>query len=237
MENQKAVEVVAQEFFMVEDIWNEKDKQIPINPSKIYDPQKFWDGYGERFYKEHSKREHFQNGVNLNNPVAWLIFKMKALGISTVLEAGCGFGRLAPFIIDAEAAKEYFGVDFSEKILECHKKYIPSEGEKAYKFIDHVHFKKASAKHMPFSNASMDCVICSELLQHMSRTKADHTLREMKRISRKYVIAIERFVFEGERPQPHMWSHNTVALASNMGLKVIESKVIGNGLIATICEV
>ena len=234
MENQEANQ---QSFFMVEDIWNEKDKQEPINPSKIYDPQKFWDGYGERYFKAHTKREHFQNGLGENNPVAWLIFKMKALNISTVLEAGCGFGRLAPFIIDGDGAKEYYGVDFSEKILDCHKKYMPTEGEKSYAHVDHVHLQKASAKRMPFSNASMDCVMSCELLQHMTRTKADHTLREMKRISRKYVIAIERFVFEGERPQPHLWSHNIPSIASNMGLKVIESKVIGNGTIATICEV
>lgn len=226
MENQKP------KLFTIQDIWNERDKNEPIDPRKKYDPQFFWDDYGESYYKAHEKREQIQFGLGGNNPVAWLIFKLISLKVDTVLEAGCGFGRLAPFILDGKAAKEYHGIDFSEKILECHKLYL-----KDYIYKDHVHFQKASAKHVPFSDGSIDCVITNELLMHMTRTKADHCIREFRRVAQKNIILIERFVYAGEHPYPHVWSHDWIRLASSIGLTALESKIIGNGIMGTIFKV
>jgi len=216
----------------MQDVWGEKDKNEPADTTKRYDPQYFWDDYGEKFYKSHEKREMFQFGLHGNNPVAWLIFKLGTMKIDTVLEAGCGFGRLAPFILDSNAAKEYYGVDFSDPILKGSEDYL-----KDYIHKDHIHLQKSSAKHMPFDGKSMDCVISSELLMHMTRTKADHCLREFQRIAKKYVVMVERFVYPGEHPYPHIWSHNWVHLANNMGLTIIESKLVANGMMATICKV
>ena len=221
-----------QNLFTIDDVWNEKDKNTPADCTKVYDPQHFWDNFGEKYYKAHEKREMFQFGLAGNNPVAWLIFKMAQLKVDTVLEAGCGFGRLAPFIIDSNAAKEYYGVDFSDKILECNVEYL-----KEYAHKDHVHLQKASAKKMPFSNNSMDCVFTSELLSHMSRTKAEHCLREMIRVASKYVVIIERYVYTEEHPYPHLWSHDWMHILGNLGLTVLESKMIENGLQANICKV
>ena len=221
-----------QNLFTMDDIWNEKDKNEPADCTKTYDPQYFWDNFGEKYFQAHEKREMFQFGLNGNNPVAWLIFKLRLLKIDTVLEVGCGFGRLAPFIIDSEAAKEYHGIDISEKILECHKEYM-----KDYPKKDHVHMQKASARKMPFSDNSMDCVISSETLSYMNRTKAEHCLREMIRVASKYVVLIERFVYNEEHPYPHMWSHDWLHMLSNVGLTPIESKMIGNGLQASICRI
>jgi len=218
--------------FTMQDVWDEKDKNTPSDPTKTYDPQHFWDDYGEKFYNSHSKREMFQFGLNGNNPVAWLIFKMKSLKLDTVLEAGCGFARLAPFVIDGGAAKEYHGIDFSEKVLKASELYL-----KDYANINHVHLQKGTAKRMPFSNASIDCVFSSEVLTHMTRAKANHCIREFARVASKYVIVVERYVFTGEHPYPHMWSHNLISLAENAGLSVIESKMIGAGMCAVICEV
>lgn len=219
-------------FFTIQDIFNERDKNEPIDPTKVYDPLHFWEDYGENYFKSFEKREQFQFGLNGNNPVAWLAFKLKSLNAEKVLEAGCGFGRLAPFIIDAEAAKEYVGVDFSSKILKCHEAYL-----KNYVHMDKVSFKEASAKRMPFPNKSFDVVLCSELLMHMTRTKADHCLREFRRLSKKYIIIVERYVYQKEHPYPHIWSHNLPDLIDNLGFIVLESKLVGNGMIGVICKI
>lgn len=219
-------------FFTIEDVWNEKDKSLPADCTKIYDPQLFWDNFGDRYYKSHEKREHMQFGLNGNNPVAWLIFKLESLKIDTLLEPGCGFARLAPFILDANAAKEYYGVDFSEKILSCSETYL-----KDYSKREKIHLQYSSAKKMPFPDKSMDVVMCSELLTHMTFAKANICIREFARIAKKYVIVLERFVYDGEHPYPYIWSHNLIELFKNSGLTILESKMIGNGIMASILEV
>jgi len=233
-------------FFTIDDLWNERDKSIPVDPTKVYDPLHFWDGYGERYYKQHEKREMFQFGLNNNNPVAWMVFKMKQLGIEKVLEAGCGFGRLAPFLIDGGAAKEYYGIDFSSKILEFWKDYLhakecddkcPKDCKKQYTYLDKIHFENASAKNMPYEKKSMDAVITSELLTHMTSTKVDHCLREFRRIAKKYIILTERHVYPGEHPYPHIWSNDIPKLVYNLGFTVLESKFIGNGMVGIIARV
>lgn len=218
--------------FTIEDIWAERDKNIPSNSTKKYDPQAFWDDYGDRYFKSFDKREKFQFGLTGQNPVAWLIFKLEALQPGSILEAGCGFGRLAPFLIDANIVSEYWGVDFSDKILKCAEEYL-----KDYHKKDRIHLQNASAKHMPYSDESFDIVMTNELLMHMTSTKVDHCLREFRRIARKYIVLVERFVYVGEHPYPHIWSHDIMKLAGNIGLTCLESKLIGSGQLATIFKV
>jgi len=218
--------------FTIEDVWAERDNNQPSDPKKKYDPQYFWDNYGERYFKSFDKREKFQFGLTGQNPVAWLIFKLEKLQPGSILEAGCGFARLAPFLIDANIVSEYWGIDFSDKIMKSSEDYLRDYAKK-----DRVHLQNASAKKMPFSNQSFDIVMTNELLMHMSSTKVDHCLREFRRIARKYIVLVERFVYPGEKPYPHIMSHDLMGLCGNVGLTVLESKLIGSGQIAIILKV
>ena len=220
--------------FTIEDIWGERDKSVPADPQKTYDPLYFWDNFGENYYKSFGKKEQFQFGLDGNNPVSWLIFKLELLKAENILEAGCGFGRLAPFLIDSNAVKEYNGVDFSVKILKFAEAYLKDYPKDK---MDRIKFHHASAKRMPFENKSIDVVLSSELLMHMTYTKVDHCLREFRRIAKKNIILIERFVFDGEHPYPHIWSHDLPKLVGDLGFTTLECKFVGNGMIGMILKV
>lgn len=210
-------------FFTVQDIMDEQEKGIPIDPNKTYDPLHFWEDFGDKYYKSFTKMQDVQKNL------AWIVHKLGTLKIDTLLDVGCSFCRLEPFIIDAKSAKEVTGVDSSSKQLECANEYL-----KDYPQKDKIKTVNASVKHLPFENESFDCVITHELLMHLHPIKVWLAIKEMARVSKKYLLFVERFVYVGEHPQPHIWTHDYTKLINESALTIMESKLIGNGQIGII---
>lgn len=88
-----------------------------------------------------------------------------------VLDLGCGNGRL--YEIKNEA--EYFGVDFSEKMIEIAQKRYP-QGK----------FLVADAFSLPFKNHFFDKVFCLSVFHHIpSKFYREQFLKEAKRVLKK----------------------------------------------------
>ena len=209
--------------FTINDIWEETDKQIPLDCTKTYDPLHFWEDYGERYFNG------FKNMNEIQRNVPWIIHKLTSLKVDTLLDVGCGFCRIEPFLIDSNAVKEITALDFSTKQIESAEKYLSEYPNK-----DKIKFVKDSVKHIPTGDNEFDCVLSVECLQHMHLPSVRYALHQMRRVTKKYIVLVERFVYDAEHPQPHLWSHNYLKLAGECGLKVLESKLIGNGIIGTI---
>jgi demethylmenaquinone methyltransferase/2-methoxy-6-polyprenyl-1,4-benzoquinol methylase len=89
-----------------------------------------------------------------------------------VLDAGCGTGRLIPFLIKSIGPTgEIVEMDFAKKMLKIAKE----------KYADpNICFIQSDAQHIPFTENSFDVVICFALLPHIpDKQKA---LREFNRI-------------------------------------------------------
>jgi len=89
-----------------------------------------------------------------------------------VLDAGCGTGRLIPYLKkSAGSSGRVVEMDFAKKMLDMAKgKYRHSE----------IFFVQSDARLMPFKENSFDVVICFALLPHVPDKQM--TLREFKRI-------------------------------------------------------
>jgi len=106
------------EYFTYDDILDSRKlggKELPL---KQYDPYTFWESMGSRWYETFDRRE------KLASNVAWMVDRLKVMNVSTLLDAGCGFGRLLPFALDAEVIKEGWGVDISPTILKSSDAYL-----------------------------------------------------------------------------------------------------------------
>ena len=211
--------------FTIQDIYDENDKQIPVDITKKYDPLYFWDDYGDKYYRS------FKRVQDLQKYVPWLLSRIASLNIKNLLDAGCGFGRLEPFLIDGGAVEEITGIDISQKQLDCAKEYL-----KEYQKSDKIKFIKASVKNLPFKDSSFDCVLSVECLTHMHLPSVRYAIKHMERVTRRYIVMVERFVFDGEHPQPHIWTHNYPKLWSDNGLKILECKLIGAGVIGMVLK-
>ena len=201
------------------------DKQVPIDITKKYDPLMFWDDFGDKYFKS------FKKPQELGKYVQWLIPTLKTLNIETLYDAGCGFCRLEPFLLDSGVVKNITAVDISQKQLDCVDEYL-----KDYDKKDKIDIRKQTLKWSKIPADSYDCVMSIECMQHMHLSSVRYAVKEIQKLTKKYAIIIERFVFDGEHPLPYIWSHNYPKLFSDIGMKVLDSKVIGPGLIAMVLE-
>jgi ubiquinone/menaquinone biosynthesis C-methylase UbiE len=98
----------------------------------------------------------------------WL-FKTIPPEVISILDVGCGNG-----FITNELAKTFqvTGLDISEKSLQS------VNAEKVC----------ASSSAIPFANHSFDLVLASEILEHLTEEDFIKTLKELKRVTKKYII-------------------------------------------------
>ena len=91
-----------------------------------------------------------------------------------VLDAGCGTGRLIPYLKkSAGSSGQVVEMDFAKNMLDiAREKYRRSE----------ILFVQSDARHTPFKENSFDVVICFALIPHVPDKQM--TLREFKRILR-----------------------------------------------------
>ena len=231
--NQEATQEVKQEvkpevsqkdnLFTIKDLYGFFDKNEIVDVTKPYDPLHFWEDFGDKYYKGIKKP------AEVTKYVPYLVSRMKSLKVDSLYDAGCGFARLVPFLLDAECVKNVTCVDISQKQLDSAKDYL-----KDYKHMDKITFKKQSIKWSNDPGYSYDCTMSVECMQHLRLPTVRYAIKQLHKLSRKYVVIIERFVFDGEHPFPHLWSHNYFKLASDIGLKILEAKFIDNGVIAMV---
>lgn len=73
-----------------------------------------------------------------------------------VLEVGCGYGYLVPQLCSMGA--EYVGVDIS---LSAVRQFPKSAYENSVAMV-------ADGKHLPFADRTFDCVVCTEVFEHVT---------------------------------------------------------------------
>jgi len=89
--------------------------------------------------------------------------------VKTILEIGCGNGLLSNRIA---TQYEVIGLDISKLALGF---------VKAKRVL-------ASSDHVPLQNNSVDVVLCADVLEHLPDQVLVHTLSEIKRVSKKYIL-------------------------------------------------
>ena len=109
---------------------------------------------------------------------------------STVLEVGCGFGRLTKIILsNFPEIKEYTAVDLSPHQIENAKKYVRSE----------IFGRNLSLKFIVSEILSLDIdrkfdlVIASEVLLHILPAEIDNVISKLVRLSNEHVINIDYY--------------------------------------------
>jgi ubiquinone/menaquinone biosynthesis C-methylase UbiE len=104
-----------------------------------------------------------------------------------VLDIGCGSGRL--FELFRNKKVQYFGIDFSKKLIEIAKrKYLPHPSEKNSDLVGRMFptFVVVDALDLPFESCFFNNVFSIAVFHHIpSREKRIDFLREIKRVLKK----------------------------------------------------
>lgn len=211
--------------FLLQDLLDLKDKAQAIDFTKEYRALEFWESASDYYSQLYNKKEMFYQNV------AWLLQKLETVSPKSILDVGCGFGRLEPFIMDGlkdKAPATITGVDFCQRMIELSNEYL-----KAYPQREKVKILMMDAKALPYKDGEFDCVVISELFTHMKFNDAQKAANEIKRVAGRYIFTIERYVFDGEHPEPHVFSWD---INKFFRLKVLERKIINNGIVGTVLE-
>lgn len=110
-----------------------------------------------RSYAHHDKNSRLKK----SGKIIKIISRYKDIGISKILDIGCGSGYLDSIL--SKQAELYAGVDFVDE-------------RKAEDFT----FLVSSALYLPFKNSSFDIVICNHVIEHVP--EQDKVLGEINRV-------------------------------------------------------
>lgn len=111
---------------------------------------------------------------------------LKGLPVASILEAGCNIGnKLA--ILNSLGYRNLTGVEPQQ--------YAINRGEKLYPFIT---YKQGTIFELPFPDSQFDLVFTSDVLIHISPKYLTKALKEIVRVSRRFVLGFE---FYSDKPQ------------------------------------
>lgn len=183
---------------------------IPIKRRRyLQNPSRHWDDFVDLMIVEHTQRlpEIY------NQEAEFLIQEISFIKPESVLEIGCGYGRILKLISEKLEIKKLVGVDFSFKMLNKGKKYLSSKQK-----IDLI-FADVTEK-LPFDKNEFDLVFSSQVLMEIPPLKVNKAIEEMLRVTKKYLI-----IAENNNRGPRSFSHNYKRIIQNQKCQIIKTVV------------
>jgi SAM-dependent methyltransferase len=151
-----------------------KNENTPYKARARYKDLKYAKNYDFTRYQKDTRRQ--KRDISTQRAIASALDKLS--GCRTILDMPCGTGRLLKLIQDA--GYTYFGSDVSREMLTvCLEKIPPNSNP---------YFVCADGEDMPFSSGTFDCVLCVRFLNLIPPDVRLSILKELFRISKKYLV-------------------------------------------------
>ena len=158
-----------------------------------YDPKKYWLERGKGFVQEHLyEKEKYRKQENI------LLNYLRKLEFSSVLEVGCGFGRMTQLLLKNFEIKDYLATDISPHLVNSAKKLCQN--------FTNVQFKVSDITDLQLNN-KYDLVIGSEVLMHIRPTDIEQTIVKLIQYANKHVVNVDWY--QKQKPVIHA-GHNFV---------------------------
>lgn len=158
-----------------------------------YDPREYWLARGKVY------REQFRHDSAKQLQEAMLLDYLKGItSFETVLEVGCGFGRISGLILsNFPGVRDYLAIDLSPDQLESARHYAGS---------DRILFVESDLQSLHV-RGTYDLVLAVEVLMHIVPQEIEHVLARLVDCSKLHVVNVDYF----EQPQPErLASHNFI---------------------------
>lgn len=211
--------------FTFQDIVEQKDNNKSLDFRKNYRALDFWETSADYYCKSFEKVGHFQQNIG------FILQSLEIMKPKSLLDVGCGFGRLLPFINDGMKESAPFpivGIDFCQRMVEQSEKYLDNYPQK-----EKIKILMLDARALPYKDNEFECCMTDELFTHLKFNDAQKVANEMARVSSKYILSVERYVFDGEHPEPHVYSWD---INKFFRWKVLQRKFISQGIVGTVLE-
>jgi SAM-dependent methyltransferase len=136
------------------------------------DPRLYWTlRGGDDYFRE-------QEGQRARSLRAeWIADRLVRYRPTSILEVGCGYGKLLGEI-RRRVAIPLAGVDFSSTQLQQALRFLPAR--------DRAHLILSRGEALPFADGSFDMVVTSAVILHNPPEVAERLRREVLRVARRY---------------------------------------------------
>jgi len=135
----------------------------------------FWLAWGKT-YKEQFDAALESRGQAFALQEQMLLDYLSGLKLDSVLEVGCGFGRITKLVMERFNPKEYIAIDLSPDQLENARKYVND---------DRVEFFNYSIEEFRCFPEKFDLVLACEVLMHIPPEDIVAVMYKMAMLARK----------------------------------------------------
>ena len=139
----------------------------------------------------------------------FLAHEIRALGATSVLEVGCGYGRLLKEIRNSLDAR-LVGVDFSEPQLKTAREYLAS--------LTIPLVLADATQRLPFRDSTFDVVYTQGSLMHVPPPLDRAYRNELGRVGRRYIIHTEDI-----QESDSMFFHDNEGHYQELGYRLVKS--------------
>jgi SAM-dependent methyltransferase len=180
-----------------------------------YNPQQYWTEHGKTYKEQFRYNKKFE----LQEQMLIDYLKKNVSSTSTVLEVGCGFGRITKLLLlNFPDIKEYLAVDLSPHQIENAKEYVrPKEIiKKEGKANLDIKFIVSDIQSLQVDK-KYDLVIASEVLLHVLPSDINEVISKLVDLSNKHIVNIDWY--EEQTPKsvaPHNFIHNYEEIYKNI---------------------
>lgn len=172
------------------------------------DPRSYWQLEGGRKYLE-DEAFLLGPGSMSEKQGRFLAAEIEASGAKSVLEVGCGYGRMLKEL-SRNLRGRLCGADFSESQLHAGREYMAPAV---------VPLVLADATHgLPFRTASFDLVYTQGCLMHVPPPGDKVFQSELARVSRRYVVHTEEFA-----DSVHTFAHDVESHYRSLGYRRLKA--------------
>lgn len=188
---------------------------------KQTDQEKWWKDHGGSEWREEMERRknkpHYKNQIILINKVFQEVCSLVSKSKPTILEFGCGYGRVISHIQKSFRGVDVYGCDQSERMLE-EAGFLGFPREKL--FEGNV---RESFEGMP----KFDIVYTCEMLIHIAPEDIEGAIKNVISKANRYVIHIENWQipigldsFKSSNEHNGCWKHDFISIYERLGKTV-----------------
>jgi len=166
-------------------------------------------GYNKEVWNQYTE----ENKANIQNEFSKFIYFLSlGLGAKKICEAGCNIGNnLSRFPENFDV----LGIDMNKNAIEEAKKRFPN-----------FSFKQTDIKQTGLTDSSFDLVFTRGVLIHISTSDLDKVMKELFRISKKWILNFEYFGEDGKmikwkRGDDLLWYRNMKERWQNFDVNII----------------
>lgn len=140
---------------------------------------------------------------------AALVGVLDKLEFSTVLEVGCGFGRIGALVKSLRPDCEYTGIDISPDLINSARTRVP-DGE----------FYGVTLADFDPGGRTFDLVIAAEVLMHIPHRSVGRAIDKLRALASRYVVTVDWTAPTEGRVGRHNFRHDYRMLGATVRIPV-----------------